>query len=235
LPVNESGRGLAVRLTKLVDSAQAQLAAIRKDMDIPGVSLSALRKVHKMPDWAAIADSLTAYAGQDTSLKSQIRTCLFDADVPNPPLWWTTLMKNGSRELALAFLQYQSLKLNMALHSALHYIAVARMGQDDYLRFPDQILVLAPVPGKIPVLNRPFQAEILLKGYSRIANNLKAFINCKQVPLIEGKAHYKTVFTKPGEQVITTKFEVKNPLTGELRNYTRDFTLNVLPECTPSN
>jgi hypothetical protein len=233
---NQSGKSQAERLIKMVGIAQQQIAALRKDMDSTGASLGALRKVDKLPDWKTLADSLAGVAHEDSIVRNAIRTCLFDNNAPNPPLWWTTLIKNGSPALGRAFLKYQSLRLNLALNQALNFIEIYKIGGCMDVKYDyDKAIILEPRLDQPLNLGHPFEVGIVLSQYSSTANNLVAKINNKPVPIDRGKVHYTTVFGMPGKQSIAVDFQLKNPLTGEIKSYARSFTLNVLPECTPSN
>jgi hypothetical protein len=231
---NESYRQLAIQFSRMVDTANMQIANLREGLKGQGGSLSSLRKSLQMPDWTAIAQKLTGLPGIDSTTKSDIRICLFDADIPNPPAWWTVLMKRGSSELAQAFLDYQTLRLNLALDLAESYIYHEKIEEYSFWKDLSYDLQLIPLDEALPHLQVPFKAEVMLKRYSKAASNVQTFINAKPVSMQDGKALYRTEFGSSGNQKIKVEIRVHNPLTGEIRTYAKDFNLHVLPICVPS-
>ena len=54
-------------------------------------------------------------------------------------------------------------------------------------------------------------------------------INGEPYPLADGLVKYRTTFSKPGNYLVTTQFNVKNPLTGTVPTYMRTYDIQVMP------
>jgi hypothetical protein len=231
---NESGRKAANSLKTLVDTARHRIELLQAALDARDATLSILRKSSKLPDWAALADRLTAGVNQDSLVSSDIRTRLFGTNVQGPPDWWDALNEKGSKTETKVFLQNQVLNLNSAFYQALCFIQDNRI-RDFNDHFTEHVLLMRPVPDIIPKSKGPFNAEALLYAYSTNPDISYAKVNGTTLPVKAGKAHYRTVFTKPGGHTVPVEFAIKNEMTNRVSSYTKWFYLNVLPTCSKIN
>jgi gliding motility-associated protein GldM len=72
-----------------------------------------------------------------------------------------------------------------------------------------------------------YSADIFLSAYSTQADNISISVNGNGLPLKEGVAHYETTASGLGSQKYKVSINVKNPLTGEVKNYSQDFEFEV--------
>jgi gliding motility-associated protein GldM len=72
-----------------------------------------------------------------------------------------------------------------------------------------------------------FAADVFLSAYSTQASNISIAVNGGNLALKEGVARYETGTSGVGERIYKVSINVKNPLTGEIKNYTKDFKYEV--------
>lgn len=72
-----------------------------------------------------------------------------------------------------------------------------------------------------------FAADIFLSAYSTTADNVSISVNGQGLPVKGGKARYETTTQGIGEKPFKVSINVKNPLTGEVKNYSKDFKYEV--------
>lgn len=72
-----------------------------------------------------------------------------------------------------------------------------------------------------------YEADIFLSAYSTQADNISISVDGNGLPLKEGVAHYEVNTGTPGTRTYKVSINVKNPLTGEVKNYSKDFTYEV--------
>lgn len=72
-----------------------------------------------------------------------------------------------------------------------------------------------------------YAADVFLSAYSTTADNISIAVNGSNIPLKEGIARYETTTSGLGERSLKVSINVKNPLTGESKNYSKDFKYEV--------
>ena len=72
-----------------------------------------------------------------------------------------------------------------------------------------------------------YVADIFLSAYSTSADNVSISVNGSGVPVKEGVAHYETSASGLGEKTFNVSINVKNPLTNETKNYSKEFKYEV--------
>ena len=72
-----------------------------------------------------------------------------------------------------------------------------------------------------------FAADIFLSAYSTSADNISIAVNGSNLPVKEGFAHYEASTSGVGERTVKVSINVKNPLTNEIKNYSKDFKYEV--------
>ena len=72
-----------------------------------------------------------------------------------------------------------------------------------------------------------YVADIFLSAYSTSADNVSISVNGTGIPVREGVAHYEVSPTGVGERAFNVSINVKNPLTGENKNYSKEFKYEV--------
>ena len=72
-----------------------------------------------------------------------------------------------------------------------------------------------------------YVADIFLSAYSTSADNVSISVGGSSIPVKEGIAHYETTPSGVGERTYNVSINVKNPLTGENKNYSKEFKYEV--------
>ena len=72
-----------------------------------------------------------------------------------------------------------------------------------------------------------YAADIFLSAYSTSADNVSISVNGSGLPVREGVAHYEASGSGVGEKSFNVSINVKNPLTGENKNYSKEFKYEV--------
>lgn len=72
-----------------------------------------------------------------------------------------------------------------------------------------------------------YSADIFLSAFSTKADNVSISVNGSSLPVKDGLAHWETSASGLGEKTFNVSINVKNPLTGEMKNYKKDFKYEV--------
>ena len=72
-----------------------------------------------------------------------------------------------------------------------------------------------------------YAADVFLSAYSTSADNVSINVNGSNIPVKDGVARYETGTSGVGERTYKVSINVKNPLTNEVKNYTKDFKYEV--------
>lgn len=72
-----------------------------------------------------------------------------------------------------------------------------------------------------------YAADVFLSAYSSSADNISINVNGTGLGLKEGVAHYETTPTGVGERSYKVSINVKNPLTGQTENFSKEFKYEV--------
>ncbi len=77
------------------------------------------------------------------------------------------------------------------------------------------------------IAGEKYEADIFLSAYSTNADNISISVDGRGLPLKEGVAKYETGTSSTGTKTYKVSINVKNPLTGEVKNYSKDFQYEV--------
>ena len=72
-----------------------------------------------------------------------------------------------------------------------------------------------------------YSADIFLSAFSTKADNVSISVNGSSLPVKDGLAHWETSASGLGEKSFNVSINVKNPLTGEMKNYSKEFKYEV--------
>ncbi len=73
-----------------------------------------------------------------------------------------------------------------------------------------------------------YQADVFLSAYSTSASgNTRISVNGSSLPVKDGKASYETTGSRLGENKFNVKIDVTNPLTNEVKSYSKEFKFEV--------
>lgn len=102
---------------------------------------------------------------------------------------------------------------------------VKKVGGED-IKF-DQFTPAVSAEKSYVISGDRYAADVFLSAYSSSANNISISVGGSSLPLKEGIARYETTTSGVGERSYTVNINVKNPLNGEVKNYTKEFKYEV--------
>ncbi len=72
-----------------------------------------------------------------------------------------------------------------------------------------------------------YEADVFLSAFSTQADNISIAVDGRNLPLKDGVAKYETGTSSTGTKTFKVSINVKNPLTGEVKNYSKEFQYEV--------
>jgi gliding motility-associated protein GldM len=101
----------------------------------------------------------------------------------------------------------------------------AKVGGTD-IKFDEFEPVISAQKGYV-IRGEKYIADVFLSARSSTANNVSISVNGSGMPVKEGKAHYEVTANDKGTKKFSVNISVKNPLTGEVKSYKKDFEYEV--------
>jgi hypothetical protein len=164
-----------------------------------------------------LCDSFCVFAQGNKSLLKKIKSQFF---IVND-------LFHGHREdqklLYLASLDIQALA---TAHDLLHFFGT-QMNYHTYRL--DSFLPNLTLKQPCVKAGEPFDGFVSLEGYSADADNVAYYCNDKRLRMEHGLGKMRLKIG-PGDQKYAIKAVVKNPLTGEVRTYMKEFPINLCKE-----
>lgn len=77
------------------------------------------------------------------------------------------------------------------------------------------------------IAGEKYEADVFLSAFSTTADNISISVDGRSLPLKDGIAKYETGTSSTGTKTYKVSINVKNPLTGEIKNYAKDFQYEV--------
>jgi gliding motility-associated protein GldM len=111
-----------------------------------------------------------------------------------------------------------------AYSAVLNYTAKKVGGED--VKF-DQFTPAVSAEKSYVIQGEKYVADVFLSAYSSKADNISISVNGSPISMKEGLAHYETTTSGLGERSYKVSINVKNPLTGEVKNYAKEFKYEV--------
>lgn len=109
--------------------------------------------------------------------------------------------------------------------SALNYLLGKVAGED--IKFDAFEPVVSASKGYV-IRGEKYTADVFLSAFSTSAgDNTRISVNGSNLPVKDGKATYETATSGIGTKKYTVKIDVVNPLTNEVKSYTKDFEYEV--------
>ena len=72
-----------------------------------------------------------------------------------------------------------------------------------------------------------YEADVFLSAFSKKADNISISVDGRNIPMKDGIAKYETGTSSTGTKTYKVNINVKNPLTGESKSYTKEFQYEV--------
>ncbi|MBU6341083.1 MAG: gliding motility protein GldM [Bacteroidetes bacterium] len=108
--------------------------------------------------------------------------------------------------------------------AVLNYCAEKVGGVD--IKFDEFEPVISAPKGYI-IAGDKYEADVFLSARSSTANNISINVDGNSLPVEGGKAHYVTGTSSTGTKTYKVNISVKNPLTGEVKPYSAEFSYEV--------
>ncbi len=109
--------------------------------------------------------------------------------------------------------------------SVLNFCA-KKVGGEEEIRMDSYEPVISAQKGYV-ISGEKYEADVFLSAYSSTANNISISVNGASRPVQQGKAHYETTAEGLGTKKYSVNIAVKNPLTGEVKSYNKEFSYEV--------
>lgn len=100
-----------------------------------------------------------------------------------------------------------------------------RMGEVD-IKF-DAFTPAVSAEKSYVIQGEKYAADVFLSAYSTKADNISISVNGSGVPMENGVGRYEVTPSGLGERSYNVSINVKNPLTGEMKNYSKEFKYEV--------
>ena len=170
-----------------------------------------------------LADTLLAFADLDSITATNLKALLLQPATELQTPETLDFFKNASAIQTKLYLDDQIWKTELALQLVL--IDISERVDHDEVRFDDYLPVLEAE--NCAQAGKPFSGNISLHGYSKLAENVKYFIDGREYESNAGLVHYPDRFSKPGVYTRRLKVQVINPLTKGITTYMKDFNITI--------
>lgn len=176
-----------------------------------------------LDDYYRLGDTLAALYGADSARQAWIERCLFSGcrDWPQPRL--AAMLAASDTADAARLCRHLHLNAELALFFTLE--GLRKQMPNLELRFD------ALMPGisfeSCPRAGVPFEADIFVCAYSTHSDNVTIKVDGRPVPMAAGLARYKRTWNTPGIKSFSVDIEARNPLTGEIKTWSKEFKTEV--------
>lgn len=111
-----------------------------------------------------------------------------------------------------------------AYSAVLNYVAKKVGGED--IKF-DKFTPAVSADKSYVIQGEKYAADVFLSAFSTKADNVSISVNGSNLPMKEGIARYETSTSGLGERTYKVSINVKNPLTGQTENFSKEFKYEV--------
>lgn len=213
----------ALKAIGLVDSIGKKSQALRERIHAGEKPGSINWNAALLDDYYRLGDSLALLYGADSVRQIWLERCLFSGYRDWPQSRLASML--AASDTADAGRLCQNLHLNAELALAFTLERLRKQMPVWDLRF--DALLPAISAKSCPRAGVPFEADIYLMAYSTQADNVTVKVNGKTIPMEAGLARYKRTYNSPGIKRLPVEIEVRNPLTGEIKTYSKEFRTEV--------
>lgn len=176
-----------------------------------------------LDDYYRLGDSLAMLYGADSGRQAWLERCLFSDYRDWPQTRLATLLTVSDTADAKRLCRHLRLNAELALVFTLERLLKQMPVWEQ--RF--EALLPAISSESCPRAGVPFEADIFLMAYSTRSENIKVKVNGRSVPVEAGLARYKRIYNSPGIKSLPVEIQVRNPLTGEIKTYSKEFLTEV--------
>lgn len=171
-----------------------------------------------------LSDSLLSFANKDSVVVARLQTLVTEPAAALKSPETLCFFKYAHKSQVGLYLKDLAWKLELALNFLMPDLN--DQVNPPRIRFDS----LAPLVSykQCARVGQPFTGEVYLQSYcSSIDDKLECRINGQKYPVRNGLVHLQLSFPSPGNYQQAVKICIKNPLTEELRTYTKTFDLTI--------
>lgn len=171
-----------------------------------------------------LCDSFSLFSERDDLVKVKMDSLFEQTDSTQ---FWSLIQNfNGSKaKTALSTLKQ---KTELAYFNLLNYLCTKAAYPDIIF---DSFEPISNTDNAAINIGGTYQANIFLAPYNSSAKNVTIKVDGKFLPTTLGRAHYSQQFTSPGKKKYLVEVELKNPLTGSVESFKKEFGLIVVDTC----
>jgi hypothetical protein len=211
-----SGNELIVNLTTKIVNVQTELS---DDKTRNGQMVEDLRFVTNQ-----LCDSFSTISDEDSIFKVNIEK-LFE--LRDSTRFWK-LVKSFNNDKAKVALNTLKQKTALAHSELLNYLN-ASMDNPEW-KF-DSFEPISTAHNSAIFVDGTYQTKIFLSPYDSFDKNITVKVDGEILPTSLGLAHFSRQFTSPGKKKYVVEIDLKNPLTGSIESFKKEFSLIVVDSC----
>jgi hypothetical protein len=211
-----SGNRLIVDLTANIGKVQTELS---DDKTKNAKIVEYLRFVTRQ-----LCDSFSTFSDEDSIFKVKIEE-LFE--LRDSTRFWK-LIKSFNNDKAKVALNTLKQKTALAHSELLNYLN-ASMDNPEW-KF-DSFEPISTAHNSAIFVDGTYQTKIFLSPYNSFNKNITVKVDGEILPTSLGLAHFSRQFTSPGKKKYVVEIDLKNPLTGSIQSFKKEFSLIVVDSC----
>lgn len=221
---NEKIKGRVIQIQKSVTDFRNKIE--KAMVGLGSDSIKTIRLFEKLQISAQVLCDLLIISVDKDSLSAAKLKALLEQE-PSSQFW--AIAKNSDSSQARVVLKILSEKSGLAVALVFDFWGQRISGNDDF-RFISYEPMSNPDSAAIYV-GSTYHTDIFLAPYFSNTRNFSVQVNEKPLPFKNGFAHFSQQYTSPGPKKYTVKMELKNPLTGVVNVFVKEFGLIVVDSC----
>lgn len=172
----------------------------------------------------SLGDSLALYSGNKMAVR--LDSCMFNAGRNQMKTILGSLFSRKDTTVATSVCRNLNLRAELALKMLLdqHRNSMRIYDEMNY----DTVLPVI-TPKECPRVGKVFVADVYLAPYFTDSKNCKAMINGRTIPTENGVVKIEKLLTYSGAHSFNVNVNVRNPLTGEIKSYNKEFEIYAAP------
>lgn len=171
-----------------------------------------------------LCDSFALFSEGDNMLKIKMNGFLEQTDTTQ---FWGLIQnyKGSAAKIALSTLEQ---KAALAYYDLLNYLCTKTAHPDMIF---DSFEPISNTENAAIQVGETYQANIFLSPFDSFTKNVTIKVDGKFLPTTLGQARYTQQFSSPGKKKYLVEITLKNPLTGVVKSFKKEFGLIVVDSC----